>query len=93
MFSNSLFLFSHHKVKKKSLEMKLKEHVIQKLNTVENRVALALALKVSESAIIKQIGENNEDGVLTKYSTLQKIAKLVGEKKVESIIEPTKEVA
>lgn len=73
--------------------MKIKEHVIQKLNTVKNRVALASALEVSESAIIKQIAENNEDGVLTKYSTLQKIAKLVGEKTIENVIEPSKAIA
>ncbi len=57
--------------------MKLTEIAIEKLNTVENRLKLALFLNVTEQTIIRYLN-NIEDGPLTKEYSKGYISKLTG---------------
>jgi hypothetical protein len=58
--------------------MKLTEIAIEKLNTVENRLKLALFLAVTEQSVIRYITQNIEDGPLTREYVKPFISKLAG---------------
>ncbi len=62
--------------------MKLTEIAINKLNTVENRLKLALFLNVTEQTIIRYLA-NIDDGPLTKEYSKHYISKLTGIKESE----------
>lgn len=56
--------------------MKIKQSVLNVINTVQNRVKIAGATGVSEQAVKKAIVNNSD--VLTKYTALEEIKKITG---------------
>jgi hypothetical protein len=58
--------------------MILTKKALKRINTIEMRLKLGLALKVTEQAIIRYITNNDEDGPLTKASAMMLIKKETG---------------
>ena len=63
---------------KKIENMHLKKEVLEKINNVKSRLALAMELEVTEQSIIKAINKNADNGPLTKFKAMQTIARLTG---------------
>ena len=69
--------------------MQLKAEIIDKINTPKVRLMLAVELDVTEQSIIKAINKNADNGPLTKFKALQKIAQVTGVAKHEDLLTET----
>jgi hypothetical protein len=58
--------------------MKIKKSILTKINTTENRLKIALAVKQSERSIEMAIQKNAENGPLTKAVVLRAIREITG---------------
>jgi hypothetical protein len=67
--------------------MRIKETILEELNTRDNRFALAMALNTSEASIRRYLSANEEDGELTKKTALLKIEELTGIKESKILVQ------
>lgn len=58
--------------------MTIKQQVLDKANTPQGRIRLAMALGVTEQAVIKAMRKNAEHGPLTRYAALEVLASISG---------------
>lgn len=73
--------------------MRLTETAIQALNTVHNRIALAMALGHSEQWILKLLKSNKSNGPLTTITAIQVIKEKTNLTQDEILTDSTVEAA
>jgi hypothetical protein len=72
--------------------MKLTTIALNKINTLDARLKLAMAFRVTERRVSQMIKDNRDDGQLTTASALRHIREITGLKDSE-ILEETNSVA
>lgn len=71
--------------------MKIKQQILEQVNTPAIRSEIAVALNQGEPSIYRAMIQNHSHGILTKYAALRVISEKVGAP-IEEILEPANEL-